>query len=135
MWNNIVVAYDGSEPARKAVTVACDIARRSPEARVNFVHIALINGGAAGTDRSVIDLAQAIQADLENVAAELPNETEVHVLTGTSPAEVLLRTADELDADLIVMGSRGMGGVRGFLGSVSVAVVQRARACVLIAKE
>lgn len=33
------------------------------------------------------------------------------------------------------MGSRGQGGVKGYLGSVSYAVVKQTRACVLVAKE
>ena len=44
-------------------------------------------------------------------------------------------TAEDDGADLIIMGSRGQGGVKGFLGSVSYAVTKESPVTVLIAKE
>jgi nucleotide-binding universal stress UspA family protein len=52
-----------------------------------------------------------------------------------SPAEVILSYAKEHGADVIVIGSRGLGGIREFvLGSVSHNVVQSARIPVLVVK-
>ena len=52
-----------------------------------------------------------------------------------APADLLLKCAQDEGCDLIVMGSRGQGGVKGFLGSVSYAVVQGSPIAVLIAKD
>ncbi|MNP39883.1 Stress response protein NhaX [compost metagenome] len=59
---------------------------------------------------------------------------EVELLQG-SPAEVILKYAKEHAIDVIVIGSRGLGGIREFvLGSVSHNVVQSARIPVLVVK-
>ena len=49
------------------------------------------------------------------------------------PETAVLEAADELDADLVVVGSRGLGGFRGLLlGSVSRRVVERAHRVVVV---
>jgi nucleotide-binding universal stress UspA family protein len=51
------------------------------------------------------------------------------------PAEAILDAARTEGADLIVVGSRGLGGVKGlFLGSVSNAVVQNSKVPVMVVK-
>ena len=58
--------------------------------------------------------------------------TELHA---GDPADVICRRARELDADLIVVGSRGLGTLDRFLlGSVSAAVAQRAPCSVLVVR-
>jgi len=58
----------------------------------------------------------------------------VHVRHG-APARAVLEEAAEQDADLVVVGSRGLGGFRGLLlGSVSRHVVQHAGRVVVIAR-
>ena len=54
-----------------------------------------------------------------------------HVLTG-DPTEVILQVADEVDADLIVVGSKGMHGARRVLGSVPNSISHQADCSVLI---
>ena len=73
--------------------------------------------------------------ELEAIAADMVNPTEVRVLKGTSPADLVVNCAKEEGCDLIIMGSRGQGGVKGFLGSVSYAVTKESPMTVLIAKE
>ena len=46
-----------------------------------------------------------------------------------------MNCAKDEGCDLIIMGSRGQGGVKGFLGSVSYAVTKESPVTVLIAKE
>ena len=72
---------------------------------------------------------------LEAVAEMLPNPAEVRLLRGTSPADLIVSCAIEEGCDLIVMGSRGQGGVKGYLGSVSYAVTKESPVTVLIAKD
>jgi nucleotide-binding universal stress UspA family protein len=50
------------------------------------------------------------------------------------PSTEILNTADSMGADLLVVGSRGMRGIRGMLGSVSRNILNHARCSVLIGK-
>lgn len=139
MWcHKILVAYDGSAPSRKALEVMREIAQSNPAAEVVLVHVMrLFSSGsaAAGMATVMVEDAMAIRRELEAVAAELPNPAEVKVLKGTSPADLIVNCAKDEGCDLIIMGSRGQGGVKGFLGSVSYAVTKESPVTVLIAKE
>ena len=86
-------------------------------------------------DTVMVDDAMAIREELEAIAADMVNPTEVRVLKGTSPADLIVNCAKEEGCDLIITGSRGQGGVKGFLGSVSYAVTKESPMTVLIAKE
>jgi nucleotide-binding universal stress UspA family protein len=71
---------------------------------------------------------------LEKVANEVQGiDVDIHTAVG-DPAEVIVRRADEIRADLIVVGSKGMRGTRRILGSVPNRVAHKARCHVLIAK-
>ena len=148
MWcKKILVAYDGSAPSHRALEVMREIAAQNPAVEVVLVHVMrLFSSGsaAAGMDTVMVDDAMAIREELEaiaavcvkhGIAADMVNPTEVRVLKGTSPADLIVNCAKEEGCDLIIMGSRGQGGVKGFLGSVSYAVTKESPMTVLIAKE
>jgi nucleotide-binding universal stress UspA family protein len=86
------------------------------------------------------DANDKMQAEAREVAAEgaqLANEAglEAEPATdeqGESVAEAILSGADRLDADVIVLGSRGQGGLSSLLGSVSHRVLQHADRPVLV---
>ena len=60
----------------------------------------------------------------------------VHALIkGGDATEVVLKTAEEMRADLIAVGSRGIKGRKGMLGSVARRILDRAKCSVLIGKE
>ena len=136
MWcKKILVAYDGSAPSHRALEVMREIAAQNPAVEVVLVHVMrLFSSGsaAAGMDTVMVDDAMAIREELEAIAADMVNPTE---LKGTSPADLIVNCAKEEGCDLIIMGSRGQGGVKGFLGSVSYAVTKESPMTVLIAKE
>lgn len=85
-------------------------------------------------NKDYYDLAVQTTDEVKSrLEAEGLNAT-VELLQG-SPAEIILNYAKEQDADVIVIGSRGLGGIREFvLGSVSHNVVQSARIPVLVVK-
>lgn len=145
MYKNIVVGTDGSDSAQAAVTQAAELAKLAGSRLVlvtafrSIRALALMAAGGSAT----IDLAEA--EDQQRAEAE---ELLVHALmrvdTGGIPvstharagdaAETILRVAEEVDADLIVVGNRGMSGVSRFLlGSVPNRVVHHAPCAVLIA--
>ncbi|HEY5699944.1 MAG TPA: universal stress protein [Acidimicrobiales bacterium] len=68
---------------------------------------------------------------LTRIARETKARTQAHVLPG-DPADVILQVAREVDADLIVVGNRGMHGARRVLGSVPNTLSHHADCSVLI---
>src|SRR4051794_38032948 len=116
----IVAGYDGSPAARAAVAHALDLAGTSGS--VHLVHSYLVPDDFVGA--SYYEFArQDAQSAAETVVAGLerdePRLTECHVLLG-APATQLCRVAHEYDADAIVVGTRGVGRIRGaLLGSVA----------------
>lgn len=138
MWcKKILLAYDGSAAAKVALSLALDEAQRNESIGIVAAHVLKICGDVAGgVQQALIHDAEAIADELESVFANVPNPTSVRILRGSSPADLLLACAKEEGCNLIIMGSRGVGGAKGYLGSVSYAVVQRSTdAAVLIAKE
>lgn len=136
MWcSKVLVAYDGSAPSAKALDLARSIGAQDKTVELVFVHVVKLYGMGTGAETVLINEAKKILAEMEHLAGEVPNKAHAHLLKGSSPADLLLRCAKDESCDLIVMGSRGQGGVKGFLGSVSYAVVQGAPIAVLIAKD
>lgn len=138
MWcSKILVAYDGSAPSKKAMELACSIAAQDPAIELVLAHVLKLYPSMviAGLENLLVDEANDMRESLESFAETLPNRTSVHLLKGSSPTDLLLECAHEEGCDLIVMGSRGKGGVKGYLGSVSYAVVQQSDLTVLIAKD
>jgi nucleotide-binding universal stress UspA family protein len=130
----IVLGYDGSEGADKAVELASTLARQNG-ARILVVNAYKVeipdtDGYRWGESKDEArDLAQEAVGRLQAAGVE----AEPEVLDG--PAEdALLQAAESHDADLIVVGRRGHGLIAGLLlGSTSEYVVRRAKVPVLVA--
>lgn len=139
MWcSKALVAFDGSTPSHKALDLAREISAENESIEFLLVHVMrLFSSGAAaaGMDAMVMSGAKPALDELERIAAELPGPAQVKLLKGTSAADLIVNCAKEEGCDLIIMGSRGQGGVKGYLGSVSYAVVQSSPIAVLIAKD
>jgi nucleotide-binding universal stress UspA family protein len=140
MPERIVVGTDGSESAKVAVQEAVRLAE-SLGAEVHLVsgykplRGAKIVGAPEGAAKVWAPLPDAnVETVLGQAAAgvrirEVPVET--HALEA-EPADALLKVADDVDANMIVVGSRGMHGARRVLGSVPNEVSHKARCNVLI---
>lgn len=123
-FTTILVGSDGSATAGEAIRRAADLAR----AAGGSVEVV----GAAGSPKERDKLQTALDAAAQELV-ESGLDARAHVRDG-DPVEVLLAAADELSADLIVVGNRGMTGARRYiLGSVPDKVSHRATCSVLIA--
>jgi nucleotide-binding universal stress UspA family protein len=127
----IVVAYDGSEPSDRAVRFALEWFDRS-RSEIWIVHAAAIPRIVAEprTDEEQGSEVSAIEQGLRLVQARVdPSGERLHVRVREGAASaVILATADEVKADLIVVGTRGLRGAsRLLLGSVSSDVVVRSK--------
>ena len=145
MYQSIVVGTDGSDSAQGAVATAVSLARLSG-AKLSVVTayrsvraMALMAaGGSAAIDLREAEEQQAAEAEELLVHALMRIDAGgVRVGTQARPgdaAEVLISVAEDVAADLIVVGNRGMGGVARFLlGSVPNRVAHHAPCGVLIA--
>ena len=139
MWcSKVLVAYDGSAPSRKALDLARSIGEQDAGVELVLVHVVkLYSSGAASVAMDTVFMADAepVREELQQVADALRNPASVRLLKGSSPADLIVRCAEDEGCDLIVMGSRGLGALRGILGSVSSYVLRNADVPVLIVKE
>ena len=136
MWcSKVLVAYDGSAPSAKALDLARSIGEQDSAVEIVFVHVVKLYGMGTGVENVILNEAQKVFAELQQIADDVPNPAHAHLLKGSSPADLILKCALDEECDLIVMGSRGQGGVKGYLGSVSYAVVQSSPIAVLVAKD
>jgi nucleotide-binding universal stress UspA family protein len=141
MHQVIVVGTDGSPTANAAVQRAGTLAKLTG-ARVELVSGYKDNHAmAAGAGVPVVDMTEdarkAADGCLEQAATRLRSngvEVETHCMPG-DPADALIDVAEATDADLIVVGSRGMRGRRRFLlGSVPNRVSHHAPCSVMIVR-
>lgn len=126
MYGRIVVGVAKTDSAKRAVEVAVDLAQRY-EADLHLV-MAFDRGGTALDSASRKD-AEAFLASIEAAA---PVPVQLHAIPG-DPADTVLMVADEVKADLVVVGNRGMQGARRILGSVPNSIAHGAACSVLIA--
>ena len=158
MTRSIVVGTDGSEPADQAVRQATDMASREG-ARLHLVtayHDPQIlrqrttiwtndpkgvidsgRTGGGGAHTETVDLREVAESLLKRAARDALSkgvEVETHAREG-QPAEVIIDVANQEHADLIVVGSRGLTGIKRYLlGSVSSKVSEHAPCNVMIVR-
>ena len=141
MFKRILVAYDGSQHARRALEVAIDIAKKYG-AKIyvaEVVDTATILGLSMGpVPADVLDsMREKAKADLADAKAKAESEgvqIETALLEG-DPASTIVEYSDRIGADLIVTGSRGLSTIkRVFLGSVSTGIVTHSKKPVLVVK-
>ena len=65
-----------------------------------------------GAETVLLDEAKKVLVEMEQLADEVPNKAHAHLLKGSSPADLLLKCAQDEGCDLIVMGSRGQAASR-----------------------
>ena len=138
MIKNILVPVDGSEGSDKAVAKAIGIAEVCG-AKLYFIYVANINQlaiNAALSNAILTAVTKAGEIIVERAENMVPSGIEKKSFSETgSPAAVILEFEEKLSADLIVMGSRGLGFVKGvLLGSVSQYIMERSKCPVLVIK-
>jgi nucleotide-binding universal stress UspA family protein len=130
----ILVAYDGGEPAHRALELAADLAQRF-EAKVGVVSVIPVRSSRVPVDpwddRAVhtTELAEA-----KAILAKHGIEPLLYEPAG-DPAVTIEKIADEGGYDMVVVGSRGLGLLsRALQGSVSEHVVTHSTATVVVAR-
>lgn len=146
MTKPILLAYDGSDFAKAAVREAAgllDGGRRAVVLTVYepFVSIPFFGAGGVPVEQETAEeLIHALRAGAERtvtegteLAREEGLDAEPMLVEGAPAWERIVATGEERDVDLIVIGSRGLSGLKHVaLGSVAAAVAQHSRRSVLI---
>jgi len=140
MIENILLATDGSRPARQATEFAASLALRF-RAKITVLHAYMpvpAYLGEPNYSRAFYETLDQAQALVEDAAGRLHDmgisEVETEVIEGPA-ANAVLGVAETRKPDIIVMGARGLSTWQGLLmGSVSLLVTQRAECPVLVVK-
>jgi nucleotide-binding universal stress UspA family protein len=139
VFNTVVVGADDSPTAAEAVRKAIALVKLT----AGELHIvtAYKPQRFSSSDAEVDEYLKSIGSDAlaESLLAELTSmaraegiQAEAHALT-RAPADAICEVAAQVNADLIVVGNKGMQGVRRVLGSVPNSVAHQAPCDVLIA--
>lgn len=139
MFNRILVPVDGSGYSFRAVETAASLAGKYGS-EVTLMYVVALSSRNPGFSADMAVIPQSLVDDLENEgreilkkAKELLTGIQVRMITRTGhPAGEILEEAKD-GYDLIVIGSRGLGEIRGFvMGSVSDRVTHHARCTVMV---
>ncbi len=155
IFKNILVPYDDSEQAASALHIAFGMVGDDPEAKVHVVTVVSTGifgspslneeifagegfdvedelGGVMGT------LVQRARADMQGVIADARDGAACQAVSSavvaSSPAEGIADYVERNGIDVVVMGRRGLGAIRGMLGSVSYGVLRLVDVPVLTVK-
>ena len=128
----LVVAYDFSDPARRAFELGVFMGRQL-EAEVHVVTVldSSDSKGASEATRELDDLRKLLEMQTCGTVKGDDLQMQCHAVAG-DPAEAIVAMAREIDAPLILCGTTGKGAVaRTLLGSVSHELVHRSGAIVM----
>jgi nucleotide-binding universal stress UspA family protein len=139
VFERVLLAVDESPYSRRAIPAAVDIAKKSGgEVVVFHVREHTSYSGVEGSwelesKERAHSLVEDVKREVE--AAGVTARAEVRRRLGGRVPHAILDAADEHEADLIVMGSRGVSDLRGLLlGSVTHKVLQLSDKAVLVAR-
>ena len=137
----ILLATDGSRDAELARTTAVDMANSTD----SEVHVVTVAPGYPSYDirnPAVVEQLRKQAQDILNEQVEKIEQSggkvvEKHLrIAERYRAQQIVQVAEEIGAGLIVMGSRGLGGVRrALIGSVSDSVVRHAHCPVMVVRQ
>jgi nucleotide-binding universal stress UspA family protein len=152
----ILLAIDGSESATHTTHAAVELSKKThselhvlyvgedPYTAAFFPSEATNPEGVQQVDLALIEelgrqfkqeARQILDAEVEKVRAVGGTVGEVYLRMG-SPAAEVVDLAEELGVGLVVVGSRGLGGIRrALIGSVSDSVVRHAHCPVLVVRK
>ena len=151
----VLLATDGSEGASLATEAAVEISHKT-ESELHVIHVygvapiypvypeATDPGGAELEDPVLVEeleslseqqAREVLDAAVDKVRTAGGTVAQAHLKEGGVPHEIVA-LAEDLGVGLIVMGNRGLGGIRrALMGSVSDAVVRHAHCPVLVVRQ
>jgi nucleotide-binding universal stress UspA family protein len=146
MFRNVLVGYDGSPHAERALDEAIEIARADRSALTvmsvvppvtPFAGIGTLAYGGAAVARVEAELEREFEQYLVDAVERVPDDIPVtRILAHGRPGPALVHQARKGNHDLVVVGSRGRGTARSLvLGSVSNYVLHHLKGAALVIHE
>ena len=152
LYDNILVPYDGSASADAALEEAARYAKEDPGCALHVLQIsdiehqvierldssydaAVLVGMREAFEEAQNETQRKLERDVRLATRGLMNEIHAEVQGETTIGVQIVAYAAAHNIDLIIMGSRGLGGLRGILGSVSSFVLKEAKVPVLVVKD
>lgn len=144
MFERILIAVDGSDGSRKALVLASKLQQTCGSELLIltvFRHHSLLEASMSmvrpddpeNLDDSMRSYAKEVAEEAKKIAAEAGAENIRAFVKAGQPARMIVKFAEEHKADLIIVGSRGLGDMQGFLlGSVSHKVTSLASIPVMV---
>lgn len=157
MYNKILVPFDNSEHAQHALLAAVELAQSRDHAQVTVLNVTDLlefddatfevaarmagvpriseESARAARENYYAEHEKAIREDIEQFMQEMLSDIKLDIrIESGRPQEIISEIAKNDGYDCIVMGSRGLGALRGALGSVSYAVLRAVEIPVVIVK-
>ncbi len=150
---NILVPFDDSTHACNALKRAIELCEGKPNAQIHVVEVAappqdllrssMSSGRNNATEQE--EFAEELEQRSHNeddqlaqrikeITKDFQGELTAEVIYGVYTVDTILDAAERYNCSMIAMGSRGLGALRGMIGSVSFAVLRSAQIPVLIVK-
>jgi len=128
----IVVAYDGSENAKRALFFVLKLIKKEDE--INLVTV--IKEAPRSPEQKIIQEREEALEKQKEVIKELEGyKVHSEILESADVAEAVIEYCNKINCDMIVTGSRGLTGLKKtILGSVSSSLVSKSKVPVLVVK-
>lgn len=141
MFQKIILATDGSENAHRAALAAIDLAKGLSLTSLIITHIAIQPPEQSRMVKAGFDVHALLEEDakksLKRTIDALNQANITYELKASigDPSSEVIEIAKKEHVDLIILGSRGLGAIKGVLmGSVSQKIIQAAPCPVMIVK-
>jgi nucleotide-binding universal stress UspA family protein len=134
----ILLATDGSEEANLAASTAAELAKDT-DSELHIIHVGqVVPTFLAATEeepgRTAREARRTLDEQVQRIEVGHETVAQAHLRYG-GVAEEVVALAEDIEAGLIAMGSRGRGGIRrALMGSVSDSVVRHAHCAVLVVR-
>lgn len=139
--NKILAAVDATEGGRKSLDLAVSLTENNPNAQIDVVYVVpipLLDDAQMASFRSILDMmledGEKLLQDAIDADAQAADRLNPVLLTGTNPAAEIVKLANKGGYDLVVIGNRGLSGMKEYMGSVSHKVLHGSNVPVLVAK-
>lgn len=138
----ILIAADGSEDSKLALDMATGMAGRLG-AELHVVYVAIISPWVLGgklSDTEYDRLKREQQGLLDDIVSRIEGMggevTGAHFRVGQRADDEIIRLGEELDTDMIVVGSKGRGTLkRALMGNDAESIVRYSRHPVLVVRD